>query len=228
MEQNIKKYYVIGYGFLAAVLVFLAFKKGGGTNTNPNPPQKFLVPEVEDAALSKDRNIHLIPDGKGNYRSAQIPANKLAYFLKKYGIKRVVRMNGFCSTCSDARGVPEETEKKICQENGVEYIRLNAHEGYVKNQGYVGSVNKAKLILDKGNTLIHCAAGMDRTGGMVGGYLKKGGYMTDIEQLWAYTTKYNGWIDKIKRKTFFGSGYDKYADCFYPIDKLKEKYRAYL
>lgn len=227
MEQNLKKYYIIGYGFLAAVLVFLALKKSGATSIAP-VNQKFLNPEVEDAALSKSRNIHLIPDGKGNYRSAQIPADKLAYFLKKYGIKRVIRMNGFCSSCNDARGVPEETEKRICQENGVEYIRLNAHEGYVKNQGYVKSVDKAKLILDKGNTLIHCAAGMDRTGGIVGGYLKKGGYMTDIEQLWSYTTKYNGWIRMIQRKTFFGSGFDKYADCFYPIDKLKVKYRAYL
>jgi len=46
--------------------------------------------------------------------------------------------------------------------------------------------------------------------------------------LWSYTTKYNGWKRMIERKTFFGSGFDKYADCFYPIDKLKEKYRAYL
>jgi hypothetical protein len=28
----------------------------------------------------------------------------------------------------------------------------------------------------------------------------------------------------IKRGTYFGSGYDKYADGFYPIDELKAKY----
>lgn len=224
MEKNLKKYYVIGYGFLAAVLVFVVLKKSSGAS--PVSQKKFLNPEVEDAAFSKSYNIHIIPDNKGNYRSAQIPADKLAYFLKKYGIKRVIRLNG--NTSSDSRGVSEATEKRICEDNGIEYIRLSAHEGYIKNQGYVKSVDKAKLVLDKGNTLIHCAWGADRTGGLVGGYLKKGGYMTNIDQLWSYTTKYNGWKRMIERKTFFGSGFDKYADCFYPIDKLKEKYRAYL
>lgn len=35
MEQNLKKYYIIGYGFLAAVLVFLALKKSGATPIAP-------------------------------------------------------------------------------------------------------------------------------------------------------------------------------------------------
>ena len=48
--------------------------------------------------------------------------------------------------------------------------------------------------------------------------------MTNNEQLWAYTTKYNGWESMIKRKTFYGSGYDKYADSFYPIDELKRNH----
>jgi hypothetical protein len=32
MEKNLKKYYVIGYGFLAAVLVFVVLKKSSGAS----------------------------------------------------------------------------------------------------------------------------------------------------------------------------------------------------
>ena len=49
--------------------------------------------------------------------------------------------------------------------------------------------------------------------------------MTDLDKLWSYTTQYNRWIDMIRNGKFFGSGYDKYADCFYPVDRLKEKYK---
>jgi protein-tyrosine phosphatase len=220
MEQKYKKYLIYGYGFLGAVLLFLALKKNGLAASISQ--KKFLNPETEDTALSKKYNFHIIPDKKGNYRSAQIPASELPKVLNKYGIKRVIRLNG--NTTSDSRGVPEATEKRICEQNGVEYIRMSSHEGYVRNQGYVKSVDKSKAILDKGNTLIHCAWGADRTGGLVGGYLKKSGIMTNDDQLWAYTTQYNNWMSKIRRGTFFGSGFDKYADCFYPIDKLKQKY----
>jgi len=55
----------------------------------------------------------------------------------------------------------------------------------------------------------------------VGGYLKSRGYLTNLDKLWEYTTKYNGWQNMMKKGKFFGSGYDKYADTFYPIDLLK-------
>ena len=48
--------------------------------------------------------------------------------------------------------------------------------------------------------------------------------MTDPVQLWKYTTKYNGWQKKVDRKKFYGTGYDKYADGFYPLDELKKVY----
>ena len=217
MNNTLK--YSLAYGFLAVVVVVILTKKATAAAKN-------LVPEQEDPALSKKYNLHLIPGGKANYRSAQISAADLPYILKKYGIKRVIRLNS--ESGDDARGVSGATEKKICEENGVQYIRLSAHDGYVKNQGYVTSVNNAKSIMDQGNTLIHCAWGSDRTGGLVGGYLKKAGIMTDIEKLWTYTTAYNGWISIIKKRSFFGTGFDKYADCFYPIDQLKRKYSSYL
>jgi hypothetical protein len=57
---------------------------------------------------------------------------------------------------------------------------------------------------------------------MVGGYLKKNNIITNNDKLWEYTAQYNSWQDKINKGKFFGSGYDKYADTFYPINELKK------
>ena len=56
---------------------------------------------------------------------------------------------------------------------------------------------------------------------MVASYLKNNNILTDKKKLWNYTTKYNRWKSMLKNETFFGSGYDKYADGFYPISQLK-------
>jgi hypothetical protein len=57
--------------------------------------------------------------------------------------------------------------------------------------------------------------------GMVAAWLKKSGKMTDLDGLWAYTTQFNSWSSKLRNGNFFGSGYDKYADTFYPISLLR-------
>jgi hypothetical protein len=188
---------------------------------------KSLNPQESDPELQKKFNFHLIPDGKGNYRSAQFTEKELPYIIKKYNIKRIVRLNGDGRDSRHKSAYPEtpkSKEKAICESLGCESYFMSSHSGYKQGQGYVKSVQDIGAILDKGNTLIHCAHGADRTGGIVGGYLKTRGYMTNLDQLWNYTTQYNGWQSMIKRGTFFGSGYDKYADTFYPIDKLKAKY----
>jgi protein tyrosine/serine phosphatase len=189
-----------------------------------NKQSKSLVPEESDPEYSKKFNFHLIPDGKGNYRSAQFTANELPYIIKKYNIKRIIRHNGDGDDSKHRSSYPETSmakEKSICEANGCEYNFVPSHSGYKAGQGYSKSINDVSNILDKGNTLIHCAHGADRTGGIVGGYLKNRGYMTNLDQLWQYTTQYNGWQRMIKNKTFFGSGFDKYADGFYPISQLK-------
>ena len=187
--------------------------------------KNFLDPDKDDPELAKKFNFHKIPDNKNNFRSGQIPASALPGIIKKYGIKHIIRLNG---DGADGRDKPTDAivtkaaEKKIAEQNGAIFHVLNAHSGYTKNKGYTQSVTDAGLILDKGNTLIHCAHGSDRTGALVGGYLKNKGYMTNLDKLWEYTTKYNGWQRMIKDKRFFGSGYDKYADSFYPLDLLKK------
>jgi hypothetical protein len=223
MDKQIRNAFIIG-GVLALVGLVLYLKKAkGGQALN----KKSLDPKVEDPELHKNFKLDLIPDGKGNYRSAQLTATQLPYVIKKYGIKRIIRMNGDGRDSQHRSSYPEtprSVEEGICRANGCEFKYVYSASGYKKGQGFTKSIDEISKILDQGNTLIHCAHGADRTGGMVGAYLKNRRYMTDKDQLWEYTTKYNGWKNMIKRGTYFGSGYDKYADGFYPIDELKAKY----
>lgn len=201
------------------IMFYLDRRKGGAFGFKPS-----LDPEKEDPTLSEKFNFHLIPDGKNNYRSAQFTMDVYPSIIKKYGIKNIVRMNGDGGDSKHTSQMPEtpqSAEKKMCEELGCNYTFVNAHEGYKEGQGYLQSYKKIEPILKQGNTLIHCTHGADRTGGVVGSYLLRNGYQTDKDKLWQYTTKFNSWNDYIRRGKFFGSGYDKYADAFYPISELK-------
>ena len=197
------------------------------------PPEEFESKKTEmakeyvdevDVSDLKEFKFHKIPGGTNNWRSAQITADVLPSVIKKYGIKNIVRMNG---DDSDSRHkgshskTSRDTEKKICEENDCTYHFINSHGGFKLGKGYTSSIQQTSNILNQGNTLIHCAHGADRTGGMVGAYLKNNGYMTDKDELWKYTTQFNNWQDKINRGNFFNTGYAKYADGFYPISELK-------
>lgn len=217
--MNFKKALIVTTTIAVLMVVFVTVVKGQKTTS------KNIVPEQEDPELSKKFNFHLIPDGKGNYRSAQFTENELPYIIKKYNIKRIIRFNGDGGDSrhrSSYRETSRAREKQICEANGCEYYPMSSHSGFKEGQGYATSVANVSAILDKGNTLVHCAHGADRTGGMVGGYLKTRGYMTNLDELWKYTTQYNGWQSMIRRGTFFGSGYDKYADSVYPRNELKK------
>ena len=175
-----------------------------------------------DTGDLKEFNFHQIPDKLNNWRSAQITADLLPSVIKKYKIKNIIRMSGDDEKHkSDHPKTSLDTEQKICEENDCTYHFINAHSGYKLGKGYTKSIQKINDILNQGNTLIHCAHGADRTGGMVGAYLKNNGYMTDKDELWKYTTQFNSWQSLINNNNFFGSGYDKYADGFYPISELK-------
>lgn len=206
--------------------VFLLIKSSKGNNKSDSKKNKrSLNPEVEDAELSEKFNIHLIPDGLNNYRSAQITLDQYPAFLKKYGIKNVIRMNGDGNDSKHKPQFPSTTiaeEKAMCEKEGCNFYNINAHNGYKYGQGYVGSINEILPIMAKGNSLIHCAHGADRTGYIVATHLQKSGKANDRDVLWEYTTQYNGWQGRINKGKFFDSGYDKYADAFYPIDLLKK------
>jgi hypothetical protein len=161
------------------------------------PKQEILVvnpkSDPSESAITKNYNFHPIPDGLGtNYRSAQLPLSDMERVIKKFGIRNIIRFNGEGKGMKDAKHhkndspVTISAEKGICEKLGCNFYKLSATRDQDK-------VNK---ILSSGNTLIHCAHGADRTGGNVGGYFydtKVNPNLTTTEQIWKYTTQYNGW-----------------------------------
>ena len=198
----------------------------GKTSDSDSNPKEYKTANCGD--LENSFNFALIPDGKGtNYRSAQIPEGCLEEVIKKYNIKNIIRMNGGKDSDnnhkSNYKPLTKAEEEAICKNLGVSYNYVDAHSGTKENEtGYDKSSSKATTILLKGNTLIHCAHGADRTGAMVGNYLKTTGKETDLDKLWEYTTKFNSWDDLLKKGTLFGSGFDKYLFTFYPKSLFKK------
>jgi hypothetical protein len=173
--------------------------------------------------IKTDYKIYKIPTSNNCYRSAQIPANSLESVIKEYGIKNIIRMNGDGNDGkhnSDDPITTKQKEKEICERNNCKFHYIYSQNGFKCNGGYVKSINEIIPILDGGNTLIHCAHGADRTGGMVGAFLKYKDWGTE-DEIWDYTTqsKFNGWA-KMSAKTFW-DGYHKYALGFISLDKLK-------
>ena len=140
-------------------------------------------------------NFAEIPGGQGNFRCEQPTLKELAKVFEDYpDIERVVRMNG------DEGGLSQKDEKRYVDSTGREYIWFNAHNPRsAKNSytlqftpGYYGAVELGLAELNKGNTLIHCTHGADRTGFIVAAYIKeKLGWSN--EKLWEYTVAFNGW-----------------------------------
>jgi hypothetical protein len=172
-------------------------------------------PKKQDPKISSEFNFHLIPDGKGtNYRSAQFTEDVMREIYRKYNIKNVVRLNWNGKDAKHLAKHPETSisaEERICKDLGIKFHKLSATRE--KHQ------NKVIELLSQGNTLIHCAHGADRTGGNVGGYLyktKANPAISTTEQIWKYTTQYNGWnrmcIDN--PRSFEKGGYLKQAQKF--------------
>lgn len=171
------------------------------------------IGDVGDSTLKNEFNFHSIPDGRNNYRSAQIPVSikgkdYLSQVIDKYGIKVIIRFNGDGDDSRHRSTHPYtsiESEKQLAKSKGVSFYKLSS----TKDQDKVNS------LLSGGNVLIHCAHGADRTGGNVGGYLMKIGF-GDTEKIWNYTTKYNGWNRMVKNNPngFSKGGYLKQSQKF--------------
>jgi hypothetical protein len=204
-------------------------KRSGTSNITPDKPEtgseeedleggilplegKEISPEKNDPKISEEFNFHLIPDKTGtNYRSAQFPEDIMKNVYSKYGIKNVIRLNGDGKDGKHKakyESVSIERERQIAKDLGINFYKLSA----TKDQ------DKVNEILLKGNTLIHCAHGADRTGGNVGGYFydeKVNPNRITTEQIWKYTTQYNGWNNMaLRRPKTFTNGYLQQAQKF--------------
>jgi len=105
------------------------------------------------------RKFDTVPIGNNIYRSNQPSIKQLKLILKTYNIDRVIRMND-----TEGTGITVDMEKQVVESFGKEFLFINAHIGYEKEKGYVGSLNLIQPYLKEGNILIHCTAGADRTG----------------------------------------------------------------
>jgi lysophospholipase L1-like esterase len=182
-----------------------------------------IVPVKPGQGPNKGVQFDKIP-GTTDYRSGQPTLGELAWMLQNYDIKRVIRLNDSTETSKNGKiKVPTKEERKLVKAAGAEFYPktgdfVDSHAGYVKNKGYQQTIKKVLPILEKGNTLIHCRNGADRTGYLVAKYIKDK-QKWDSQKLWDYTTEYNGWCRKSEEE-FNGSdpetkgGYSSYAQGF--------------
>jgi protein tyrosine phosphatase len=175
-----------------------------------------LLAEKENNVKVKKMNFKLVPGNKNIYRSPQPTLKQLEKFLKISGVKTVIRMND-----TEGTGVSIEKERELVESLGLNFIWVNAHLGYKKGQGYTESIDLAYPIIENGNVLIHCTAGKDRTGYMVGYYLLKSlGWSKN--EVWDYTIEHNDWEKFISEGR---NGYIKYMEAFYPYDEWVRNYK---
>lgn len=167
--------------------------------TNPNLPKKF-------AYVNGSNHV---------YRTGQPRISQLKYILENYDIDVVIRMND-----TEGTGVTVDAERKLVESMGKKFVFVNAHLGYEPGKGYTKSLDTIQPYLKEGNSLIHCTAGMDRTGYMIGKYLLDNSEFTR-EQIYEYTASFNYWDKNICDGKH---GYIKYMEAFYSYDDWCKNY----
>lgn len=161
----------------------------------------WLLLSLPVQSILSQNSYRAIPVGENNWRSEQMSASVFEKFILSKNIKTVVRLNG---DGKDSFGMSRAEEKKISEKHGIKFIYINAHEGYISGQGYVGSGKKVAVWLNKGGCLVHCKWGHDRTGAMVGYFLRKNGKNT------TFAVQHNHWKNYLNKKK--GNGYKKYYE----------------
>lgn len=159
--------------------------------------------------------------GGNNHRYQQPTESELIAFINA-GITDVIRLN---YEADGYNPMSRARQRRIVEENGARFHMINSHKTYLAGHGYVGTLSDTIPILKRGNCLIHCSWGADRTGYVIGAYLKNvEGW--DKDKIWNYTIGFNSWSannNKLICNTS-NKGYAKYLDAFYPFDEWCEKY----
>ena len=116
----------------------------------------------------RSSNFHKIDDGKNNYRSAKPPQDPrfFKYIKEKYNIQRVINLAG------EITG-----EEGPVREAGLEYLHMP-----IRRRPKEEDWNRIKDFLERGNTLVHCMHGADRTGAVVANWkLERDASLTEKE-----------------------------------------------
>lgn len=163
--------------------------------------ERFFVNTTEFVRNSKfDETIP--PDrfapmtGRKNYRSAKIVSyNQLKMLKQKYGIKRVINL---ALDSVDFQSDPNFNcggRRVPCEPLWAEALGLEYYPFYMTSSWRLSDERWEiiKDLLSKGNTLIHCTHGVDRTGGIAAGWRKTvEPNLTNEDVLENYTYKFGG------------------------------------
>lgn len=190
MLTNIKKHnmktlrniFLLGCCFLAVALYT--------RREEPAPVGEELTPETLMPGFT---GVHMKQYGT-IYRSAQPDQDQLNRMLNEYPIDVVIRLN------RDTDGMTVEEEAYICRNHTVQFYYFNI-------EGNIPEVySQIRNLLRGGNALVHCRHGYDRTGVIMGLWLKEQG-ATEAEIL-----AFNQWQNYLENK---GEQYRKYWDAVF-------------
>jgi hypothetical protein len=157
-------------------------RRGRPSNPNPRSWKGRLGTEIKGGI-----NFHCLLDGRNNYRGAidwtckgyTIPSKEFFEELRReYGIERVLTLNAECG----GRELPA-----LIQAAGLESLYRPQGSGGPSRKG----LEEMKAFLRKGNALVHCVHGADRTGAIVGRYYVEEGLLP-LDVAVAHTREFGG------------------------------------
>jgi tyrosine-protein phosphatase SIW14 len=153
------------------------------------------------ASYAHAKRFRIVTDGKF-YRSGQFTANGLKQAIETYGIKTVINLqheNADPLMPNAWMGTPRVRESELCQQLGVRYIQLDVIElidPAEKGVRRPAVIDQFLALCDDPSiypVLIHCKAGLHRTGRLTAIYRMEYEGWTNAAA--AYEMKANGYGD---------------------------------
>ena len=139
------------------------------------------------------------------YRSGQMGKWMLSRTVRKYKIKYIIAMN------MDGSNEAEKDEIEFCRKEGIDTFHCNLSAGAPNDPIVVRDIvaiierNREKGI----NTLVHCAGGRDRTGGIVGCWMMSSKVFSRREE------PLTAWMEQCARHKIPAEGWSKEAVEWY-------------
>ena len=112
----------------------------------------------------ENRNFHVVEEGV-LYRSGQLPLLRLQQFVAKHGIRTIVCLR-------EGNALPDQQEEAWAKAKALRFVRIPPRQWYADETGNVpadASVKAFREVMDDPANypvLVHCFAGIHRTGTM--------------------------------------------------------------
>ena len=150
----------------------------------------FVRNQAYDENVEPDRFAPMT--GKNNYRSGRIVSEKqLAMLKKRYGIKRIINLAKDSMINQYDATVPCRGEG--CEEAWANRLGIEYHPFYLSSRPpSENDWSVIKALLQKGDTLVHCTWGVDRTGAVVGAWRKTVEPNLSVDDMLNYTYAFGG------------------------------------